>query len=173
MQQDQKSLSPKLIELLERKETLSKTLHALDAAAPASRTRKNQAKRSVHSAQKGYCPYLILGLTANASQDEIFTAYRMKAMAWHPDRHPDHKKKQAKACFMLIKDAYERLKTPERRAAYEQSKRFARKTIRVVNDNTQLGKKAFQALETLFWPFDNSVKKKKNDYLSDIDKIRL
>lgn len=52
-------------------------------------------------------PYLnTLGLNANATPEEIKTAYRKKAMKWHPDRN---KSPNAEAMFKMIKDAYEKL----------------------------------------------------------------
>jgi preprotein translocase subunit Sec63 len=33
-------------------------------------------------------PFLILGVSGNATQDEIKQAYRRLAMRWHPDRNP-------------------------------------------------------------------------------------
>ena len=48
--------------------------------------------------------YKILGLTPNASQDEVRRAYRKLVMVYHPDRN---KHPKAEARFILIKEAYE------------------------------------------------------------------
>jgi len=48
--------------------------------------------------------YQILGLSRNASTDEIRKAYRKLAMQYHPDRNPDDK--QAEERFKEINEAY-------------------------------------------------------------------
>ncbi|MDM8567777.1 molecular chaperone DnaJ [Candidatus Halobeggiatoa sp. HSG11] len=62
--------------------------------------------------------YQVLGLQKNASEDEIKKAYRRSAMKHHPDRNPDNK--QAEEKFKEIKEAYEILSDPQKRAAYDQ-----------------------------------------------------
>ena len=60
--------------------------------------------------------YDIMGLTKDATQDEIKRAYRKLARKYHPDvsKEPD-----AEARFKEIGEAYEVLKDPEKRAAYD------------------------------------------------------
>ncbi len=62
--------------------------------------------------------YQVLGLQKNASEDEIKKAYRRSAMKHHPDRNPDNKQSEEK--FKEIKEAYEILSDPQKRAAYDQ-----------------------------------------------------
>jgi len=62
--------------------------------------------------------YEVLGVTKNASEDEIKKAYRRLAMKYHPDRNPDDKDAEAK--FKEAKEAYEILSDPQKRAAYDQ-----------------------------------------------------
>jgi curved DNA-binding protein len=60
--------------------------------------------------------YKILGVTRDATQDQIKRAYRTLARKLHPDvnKEPDAEKR-----FKEIGEAYEVLKDPEKRAAYD------------------------------------------------------
>ncbi|MEX0607427.1 MAG: DnaJ C-terminal domain-containing protein [Halofilum sp. (in: g-proteobacteria)] len=61
--------------------------------------------------------YATLGVERGASQDAIKRAYRKLARKYHPDvsSEPD-----AEAQFQALQEAYEVLKDPEKRAAYDQ-----------------------------------------------------
>jgi len=61
--------------------------------------------------------YKILGVTRTASADEIKKTYRRLARKFHPDVS---KEKDAEARFKEVQEAYEVLKDPEKRAAYDQ-----------------------------------------------------
>ena len=61
--------------------------------------------------------YKIMGVEKDASQDEIKRAYRKLARKYHPDVS---KEANAEARFKEIGEAYEALKDPEKRAAYDQ-----------------------------------------------------
>jgi len=61
--------------------------------------------------------YNIMGLSREASQDEIKRAYRKLARKYHPDVS---KEADAEAKFKELGEAYEVLKDPEKRAAYNQ-----------------------------------------------------
>jgi len=60
--------------------------------------------------------YAVMGVARDASQDEIKRAYRKLARKFHPDvsKEPD-----AEARFKELGEAYEVLKDPEKRAAYD------------------------------------------------------
>ncbi len=66
--------------------------------------------------------YAILGLKRGASADEIKAAYRRLARKYHPDVS---KEKDAEDKFKEMAEAYETLKDPEKRAAYDQLGSYA------------------------------------------------
>src|SRR5271165_362570 len=61
--------------------------------------------------------YKIMGIPRDATEAQIKTAYRKLARKFHPDVS---KEKDAEARFKDLGEAYEVLKTPEKRAAYDQ-----------------------------------------------------
>lgn len=61
--------------------------------------------------------YRIMGLTPNASEEEIKRAYRKLAMEYHPDRNRDHPKNVEK--LKEINEAYHVLGNSERKTAYD------------------------------------------------------
>jgi molecular chaperone DnaJ len=60
--------------------------------------------------------YALLGVARDASETEIKKAYRKLAMEFHPDRNPAP---EAEARFKEITEAYEVLRDPQKRAAYD------------------------------------------------------
>jgi curved DNA-binding protein len=60
--------------------------------------------------------YQILGVARDASQDEIKRAYRRLSRKYHPDVSTEPYAEQS---FQTVTEAYETLKDPERRAAYD------------------------------------------------------
>lgn len=62
--------------------------------------------------------YEVLGVPRSASEADIKRAYRQLAMKYHPDRNPGDPTAEAK--FKEINEAYEVLKDPQKRAAYDQ-----------------------------------------------------
>lgn len=62
-------------------------------------------------------PYTVLGVTANATREEINGAYRKFAIKYHPDRTTAD---EAPRLFAEYSEAYEILCDPKLRAAYDQ-----------------------------------------------------
>lgn len=62
--------------------------------------------------------YKILGVTKNADEKAIKSAYRKLARQYHPDRNPDNKVAEDK--FKEINEAYEVLGNPDNRSKYDQ-----------------------------------------------------
>src|SRR5437773_2184865 len=65
--------------------------------------------------------YAILGVDRGASADDIKKAYRRLARKYHPDVS---KEPNAEEKFKEMAEAYETLKDPEKRAAYDQLGRY-------------------------------------------------
>ena len=66
--------------------------------------------------------YDILGVSKNASQDEIKKAYRKLAKQWHPDKFTkenESKRKEAEEKFKKISEAYETLGDEQKRREYD------------------------------------------------------
>lgn len=60
-------------------------------------------------------PYQVLGVSRDASQEEIKKAYRKKAKEYHPDLHPDDPNATKK--MNEVNEAYDMLSNPEKYAA--------------------------------------------------------
>ncbi len=63
--------------------------------------------------------YETLGVSRNATEKEIKTAYRKMARQWHPDLHSGKDKEQAEEKIKQINEAYEVLSDQEKRAKYD------------------------------------------------------
>jgi len=63
------------------------------------------------------CYYDVLEVERAANDGELKAAFRKLAMKWHPDRNPNDTSSEGR--FKEINEAYEILKDPEKRAAYD------------------------------------------------------
>lgn len=61
--------------------------------------------------------YETLGVSKTADEKELKSAFRKLAMKWHPDKNPGDAAAEKK--FKEINEAYETLKDPQKRAAYD------------------------------------------------------
>jgi DnaJ-class molecular chaperone len=66
--------------------------------------------------------YDILGVSENASQEEIKKAFRNLAKKYHPDRNKGDKTAEAK--FKEISEAYETLSDPKKRQEYDTMRKY-------------------------------------------------
>ncbi len=62
--------------------------------------------------------YEVLGIARGADEQELKSAYRRLAKDFHPDRNAGDKEAERK--FKEVSEAYEALKDPQKRAAYDQ-----------------------------------------------------
>jgi len=59
----------------------------------------------------------VLEVSRTASEEEVKSAYRKLAMRWHPDKNNGSKEAEEK--FKELTEAYDVLRDPQKRAAYE------------------------------------------------------
>jgi molecular chaperone DnaJ len=63
------------------------------------------------------CYYEVLGVKRTVDEEALKSAFRKLALKWHPDRNPGDASSEVR--FKEINEAYEILKDPKKRAAYD------------------------------------------------------
>lgn len=77
--------------------------------------------------------YAILGVSKNASADEIKKTFRKLALKYHPDRNPGDRTAEEK--FKELSEAYEVLSDPEKRQKYDQFGQYWQQASRGTGGN--------------------------------------
>ncbi len=88
--------------------------------------------------------YAVLNVPPAASQDEIRASYRKLARRWHPDHS---REAEAPVRFRLIQEAWETLRDPSRRRAYDESRVFRGRPRR---EPPKVGRDALTWVENFF-----------------------
>ncbi|CEF69158.1 DnaJ homolog subfamily C member 17 [Strongyloides ratti] len=113
-----------------------------------------------------YCPYSILGLTKNCSENDVKKAYKKAALKWHPDKNPE-KKNEAQKMFLKIQEASTLLLNFDTKTAYDNMV-FAReaKIINInkrKNEESEIRKKFREDLEAREYDFNKTNEDKKKE----------
>ena len=97
--------------------------------------------------------YDILGIPKQASDDDIKQAYLSLAKKYHPDQNPKNRR-LASQRFQIILEAYDAIKTREKRALYNSQLR-----TKALNDNkTRQNTGLFSSISEWFRPEEKKVR---------------
>lgn len=118
---------------------------------------KKRAKRKQHKPKiENY--YKILGVRANVSQDVIKKKYIELVKTFPPETHPDE--------FQRIRRAYETLRDPARRSAYDLQRKYGGQIEKIMEE-------AFELLEREQWEKAVKLLRQAASISPDIYSIRL
>eukprot|EP00961_Rhodomonas_salina_P119551 1608778-Rhodomonas_salina.2 len=70
--------------------------------------------------------YKILDVEPGASASEIRSAYHKESLKWHPDKNQGSK--EAEKMFIKVQEAYQVLKDPNRRAAFDAAWKYQQRS---------------------------------------------
>lgn len=105
------------------------------------------------------CYYELLGLSIDATEEEIKRSFRRMALKWHPDHCKDPK---ANERFQELRKAYETLINPVTRELYNRSVGYLSS---VNNKGVQAKKRTFKsAPETLVGQFEDVISERLKEY---------
>ena len=89
--------------------------------------------------------YAVLGVSPDASQEEIKEAFRRRALECHPDRAADGEEAAAKEEFLRVRKAFDLLSDPQARAAYDADAEAAGPPSSEVADNGPRTHRSYKA----------------------------
>src|SRR5205085_7759930 len=93
--------------------------------------------------------YEVLGVSQNATLEEVKSAYRKAALKWHPDRNPEQKE-TAEAKFREATEAYSVLSDAQKRAAYD---RYGHAGVSGVSADAGFNSSIFEEFQDIFGDF--------------------
>jgi curved DNA-binding protein CbpA len=86
------------------------------------------------------CPFEILGVNADASEDDIKEAYKRLALRWHPDTNPNNVN-EAEEMFKAITAAFEQLQDPAKKQKAQRKAKYAEPTDATPNQKRDFERK--------------------------------
>ena len=92
--------------------------HADPSAAPASGSSSVSGYVPPRSVWQLMSAYDIVGAADGAEEEELSRLYKRKALAFHPDRHPNQPA-DVREYFKMVTAAFEMLRDPSRRHEYD------------------------------------------------------
>lgn len=118
--------------------------------------------------------YKILGVTANATPDEVKKAFRRLAFAYHPDLHPDmpdasRRFQELNAAYITVSRHLEnRADTARNSAKYEQPRRPKGSSSTAGSKGAAFGKQHFTSKDTAHSRYRRQAAYQREDLLKDL-----